>query len=356
MTFKCPCIVLPCLLLAACATNPPAPVGDIPEIDGLGRNLLVREEADSWPHLVEKLHPDFTWNGCDLLWIATDADGKLNSVIMDEAHVLKEPGRPAKWVLLDVVSAEHFEYDWLYGEIGGTNLRGNAKPQTTSPQPESDAELYGEYAFIRGANPDAGTVYEVGWQRLMANGTCLCEGSRRIYLFEDLAHHWHFVGEGPEVGQGKEGGNEMQGTDLDYISVEWTNDHSAVPLKIHIVMKNLKYEWATEEQTDFVPRPDYVTYTDYTLSAPPNPPEPDSAPYLITKPGDTFDKILHYVARWEPESDDRALPFWRFELPQLNPGLPQGDIPAGTHIKLLRYGDLIDRIGKFSEKQATAKQ
>jgi hypothetical protein len=77
--------------LFGCSTNPPAAEtkvfnystpdsGAVVVLNGLGKCLSVRVEADSWQALIEKTKPTFAWNGRDMMWIESDTKFKREPI------------------------------------------------------------------------------------------------------------------------------------------------------------------------------------------------------------------------------------------------------------------------------------
>lgn len=173
--------------------------GDVVTLKGLGRRLSIRVEADSLKALIQKTKPNFVWNGRDMMWVENDKNGQPE-FILDEAYIYQPTNQPLRWVLLDTRDAP---FDEWYGAVMGNNLHGVATLHPTVPVADNDAGVMGDYAVIKSTNPRFGTVYEIGWQKLMANGTCLCNFNRRIYVLKDGQDRWHFLGEGPAAGSGR---------------------------------------------------------------------------------------------------------------------------------------------------------
>jgi hypothetical protein len=259
-------------IVFGCSTKPPA-VGtqildyrtadadDVIVLKGLGQRLSVREEADSLDALIARVKPAFVWNGRDMLWVATDTNCRPQFVL-DEAYVYQPTNEPRRWVLLEEHDAP---YDSCYGEVMGHNLRGVATLHEAVPVANNDAGVIGEYAVVKSVDPRFGTVYEIGWQKLMANGTCLCEENRRLYVLEDRAKRWHFLGEG--VGQGNDKGPGSAGFTEVESRVVWTESNAPdLPVQIRIIVKETEMELEGEGAGNSNPRPDQTTYEEYILA------------------------------------------------------------------------------------------
>jgi hypothetical protein len=313
------------------------------ELTGLGGRLAITAEADSWPTLVEKMHPTLTVDNRDLIWVGTDEHGQLQFTL-DEAYIYHPPGRPERWVLLK--ESDDAPFDEFDGEVMGHNLRGVAKLVTQVPEPD-EHDIYGEYALAKASDAAHGTVYEIGWQKLTANGTCLCEENRRLYVLQDGQGHWHFLGEGPPAGQGKSGGNQGGGDEVES-SVVWTSAKSSnLPVEIHFTIKETRDEWSTSDDEDFHPRPDLVSCVDYVLAGPfpGQVRRTTSHPYVLAEPGDTLDKIAQLNAVWEDDwMKTSAKKFyeqtWRDGLARLNPELAHdAALTPGAKVQLLNQAE-----------------
>jgi hypothetical protein len=332
--------------------------GDVVALKGLGKRLSVRVEADSWQALIEKTKPAFAWNGRDMMWIESDTNSQPQFVL-DEAYIYQPTNQPLRWVLLDTHDAP---FDEWYGEVMGNNLRGVATLHKTVPIADNDAGEIGEYAVVKSSNPKFGTVYEIGWQKLMANGTCLCEDNRRIYVLKDRANQWHFIGEGIGDSSGKSG-IEDDGTSVDARVVWMKSKTNDLPFQIQFVCQNCETE--ASDAPDFVPRPGLVTYDEYILAG--TFPAPlrrtTDRSYLLAEKGDTFDKFVEHCAEWDngwnvwPDAgqkikNERIIEMWRAGLAQLNPQLPKtGNIKEGTRVQLLTYAETINRLDALEKAE-----
>jgi hypothetical protein len=313
-------------------------------LKGLGQRLSVRVEADSWQALIEKVKPAFAWNGCDMMWITEDTNGRPQFVL-DEAYIYQPTNEAPRWVLLEEHEAP---FDPWYGEVMGHNLRGIATLHEAVPVPHNDAGIIGEYEVVKSVNPRFGTVYEIGWQKLMANGTCLCEENRRLYVLEDRANQWRFLGEG--IAEGNDKSHYLPGFTSVESRVVWTNSKTHdLPVEIRIIVKDTTMEVAGEGDANSTPRPDWTTCREYVLGGPfpAAMRRTTERPYLLTEKGDTFDKIVLRSAQWCSEWGDdsnaptvkahreEVLKMWRTDLARLNPQLPEtGNIKEGTRVQI----------------------
>jgi hypothetical protein len=307
-------------------------------LTALGARLSVRVGADSWISLIKKVKPTFAWNGRDMMWIEKDTNGQPKFV-MDEAYLYRPANQPHRWVLLDAHDAP---FDQCYTKVMGYTLHGVATLRTGKPVPEGDAGVIGDYAVAKSTHPRFGVVYEIGWQRLMANGTGLARCNRQIYVFEDRKSHWHFLGEGPEEGSEHGGGSTVESR------VIWAKSGTMEPpLRIQFDCRNVESE--ARDDPDFVPRPEFVTYHEAVLTGtfPARLHQISSRSYLLAGNGDTLDKIVAHCASWRPiymyridgegieSSTEKTLEKWLAELVRLNPQLPKTrDIKEGTRIEM----------------------
>jgi hypothetical protein len=357
--------------LCGCSTTPPAagtkvfdystdcsPASEGLVLKGLGKRLSIRVEADSWPALIEKVKPTFAWNGCDMMWIEKD---KLDrpQFVLDEAYMYQPTNQPRCWVLLDQHDAP---YDEWYGGVMGNNLRGVATLHKTVPIADNDAGEIGEYAVVKSTHPRFGTVYEIGWPKLMANGSGLCEECRLLYVLKDRANQWRFLGEGIGNCSGKSGITGIR-TSVES-RVIWTRSRTQeLPLQIQFLCQT--YESEASDDPDFIPRPDWVTYHESVLTGPiPAHFRPTTErSHLLTGKDDTFNKIVQHCAEWcfdwnrWPDHDgkivnEKIVEIWRTGLARLNPQLPRtGNIKEGTRVQILTDAETAGRL-KTLEKAA----
>jgi len=343
-------------LLSGCATSPPVAAPKLYDysadpssaaegcvLKGLGNRLAIRVSAESWPALVEKVKPTFAWNGRDLMWIETDLNGQPRFVL-DEAYIYQPTNQPPRWVLLDTHEGP---FDEFYGTVMGNNLRGVATVRANIPMADNDWGAVGEFAVAKSTHPLFGTVYEIGWQKLMANGSCLCEYNRRFYVLRDRANQWHFIGEGIGDSSGKSG-TTSSSTDVKSRAI-WTKSETTYPpLEIQFICQVVEGE--ASDAPDFDPRPTWTTYGESILTGPfpALPRETAARSYLLAEKDDTFDKIAGRCAAWMPAradypdhtskdlSKEKTLEIWRNGLARLNPQLPKtGFLKKDTRIEIL---------------------
>jgi hypothetical protein len=199
----------------------------------------------------------------------------------------------------------------------------------------------------------------------MSNGTCLCEDNRRLYVLQDPAGDWHFIGEGVGEGHGKSGGQTGEFNTAES-RVVWTGlKNQDVPVQIQFIQKTTWMEWAGDGDA-FVPRPDWTTYDEYVLAGkfPAALRRTTEHSYLLTEEGDTFEKIADHCAEWCPDwgfdptdpgaslRKKQVLKIWRTALAQLNPKLTQrGNLRAGTRVQILSYGEMVDRLAALEKDE-----
>lgn len=334
-------------------------VADRVVITKLGANFSIRTTADSWLALVRRVQPTFAWNGCDLMWVNDETNGQPR-FILDEAYLYQPTNQPLRWVLLKDEGASLAPDDSRVQSprffYSGRNLRAVAVLHDTKPSP-NDGGYYGSYAVTESANPRFGVVYEIGWQNEMGMGNAHPICSRRIYLFKDKTDRWHFLGEGPEEGSERGDWQTVQAR------VVWNTAASdKLPLKIQFVCKDEECGYGEDD-----PRTNcYVTYNESVLIGP-FPAKLRSTlkhPYIHAEKGDTFDTIVSRCAEWcpnwgyDPENThDRKIrqdvdTVWRAGVSELNPQLPlHGNIKAGTHIQVLTYAEVADRLEMVEEAE-----
>lgn len=308
-----------------------------PVLTELGGRLRVRSEAATWEELATQLKPTFTWNGRDLMWIDEADDGKP-VFTMDHAYVLKPEGATPKWVLLKRRDA-YGPFDKWFAHVMGSNLRGVARLHEKVPTHDSGS---GDYAIVFSTDPELGTVYEVGWQKLMANGTSLQQTERRLYILHKRDGDWVFLGEGVPEKAGKSGGGLSYATTV-ATKVEW-DDQSDPPVKVLLTVRRHRYEWNNGGHPDFEPRRPRTEDRDVVL-------DKHSAdlrwwtapPYVRALQGDTIEGLSRHLASWtnvweinsrRPELRERMLDVWRKQLALLNPDIPGGPIRKGTAVRI----------------------
>lgn len=322
---------------------------------GLGGRFAVRAEAGSWEALVEKVKPTFIWNDLDMMWIAGGEAGQP-VFTMDRAHVLQPEGGPERWALLSVRrGGTHDPRDSAWAQVCGNWLRGTAKLHEEVPVSDHGS---GDYAVVKAKQPEFGTVYEVGWQALTSLGTGHYETERRLYVLRDAAGAWRFIGEGPEISSGKQGYCRMY-TGSVQSRVEWTGRRIA-PVRVRFTVEDVDHEWLSsddlaDEEPDRPPRAARIEYRDAVLAGrlPARLRWTTDRPYMLAKEGDSFESVAGHLARWTGgwelnRGEDRRyiLAMWRNALARLNPRLPKGEVPAGTRIRLLTYGEVVEERGK----------
>lgn len=341
----------------------------LPEvINYLGRFYSVRSSADSWPALVRQVKPAFAWNGCDMMWIQYGSNGQPR-FILDQAYCYQATNQPLQWILVKV---EKFDHDytndeaWLmdgaWRQFGNCNLRSEIPLQKSVPDAADNGDQ-GDYAVIKSANPHYGVVYEIGWQRNMSAGNGLADYGRRIYVWEDRADHWHFLGEGPE--EGSERGDESEVES----KVVWDNSPTnGLPFQIRFHDAETTYPYTAVAADDVdTNNPESVTICyDSALVAelPAKYQDIRPIPYLLAEKNDTFEKIVFRLGYFEPGwqyfSDEvkqqaekkQILRAWRAVIIQLNPNLPlHGKIKEGTRVNLINPGELENHLIELDRQQ-----
>jgi hypothetical protein len=225
-------------------------------VTDLGGRIFIHAAADSWAAIVAKVNPTFAWNGRDLMWIEKDKRGRPQFVL-DEAYLYQPTNRPRQWVLLRRSTLKMRQPD-LRSEsprffYSTRNWFAVAPLQDSVPHSDHSDN----YAVAISANRKFGTVYEIGWQREMGVGSGHLEYGRRIYVLEDRANHWHFLGEGPEEGSERGGGSTVKAR------VNWkAAKASELPLKIQFVSQDMLWDFRVESD-DSVHVPDLTTWREF---------------------------------------------------------------------------------------------
>jgi hypothetical protein len=323
--------------------------------DEVGSRLSMGVVADSWAELLAKTKPSFTWHDGDLLWIESNGRGEPQFTL-DEAHLYQPPGARARWVLFDEEKCARFDPTWGLDSMG-LCLRLVATLKAKRPEKrdggflvegEDGHEIDG-YAVVLDRHPRAGTVYEVGWERQMANGVAHPVELRKIYLLRDPGGRWQFLGEGCSDYCDRENESEA------HARVEWVETKSGPIPEVRFVTTDDDHGHFTNEDNVSADWRDVVMHEEHVLAAPfpAQLRETTTHPYLVAEFGDTFDKIVEHLIEhqhgWmhddspEPEKT-AAREMCRAVLCRLNPGLPAGVLATGTKVQVLSYGELVDEV------------
>jgi hypothetical protein len=327
--------------MVGCATTGGSVVLPKPVLTELGGRLSVRSEAATWEELAAHLKPTFTWDGRDLMWI-DDADDGKPVFTMDHAYVLKPERATPKWVLLKRRDA-YAPFDKWYAHVMGSNLRGVARLHEKIPTHDTGS---GDFAVVLATDPRLGTVYKVGWQKLMANGTSLQQTERRLYLLRKRGGDWVFLGEGVSEKAGKMGYGRSYATTV-AARVEWKN-RSDPPARVLLTITRHDYEWNTGgAHPSFEARRRRMECRDIVLDGHSADLRWQTAsPYVRALQGDTIEGLSRHLASWtnvwemnakRPKLRERMLNVWRKQLALLNPDLPDGPIRKGTAVRIPTY-------------------
>ena len=330
------------------AAEPPALPS--PVLKEMGEGVSIGAEAESWEALVENVKPAFTWAGRDMLWIGQDEQGDPRFTL-DRAYVFQPEGKPARWVLLafgDGADPRVFSLNYI---------RRTARLYEEDKIPVHDGGS-GDYAVVKSHHPAAGTLYEIGWESIQSSGSSGTIEERRLYLLRDGNGRWHFVGEGPGPRVGKSGYNVTCQRSVES-AVTWTGVPDG-PVRIEFAVRDSRIEGG-EMPEDRVPRRRRDAYSRAVLAGkmPAALQWVDDRPYMLAEKGDTFDAIVSHLATWtigwdtnRGDARKRILEMWADGLADLNPGLPRGEIPEGTPIRLLKYVETLERLDLLQEEQA----
>jgi hypothetical protein len=348
------------------SSNGDAPVSEGAVLTGLGNSFSLRAAADSWPALVKKVKPTFAWNGCDMMWIKQDERGQPQFV-MDEAYIYQPTNQPRQWVLVGeerpqethVASfdEEQLERQWRL-QFSGYNLHAIAKLYASIPMSDIEDGIIRGFAVVKSTHAQLGTVYEIGWQRVISSGSGHREYNRRLYVLKDAANQWHFLGEGPEVGGGKGGCCESDSADCEsrVIWKRWKTNE--LPLKINFIIRDEDDKWNWNDEHD--PGRSLVTYSEAVLEGrfPAQLRRTTEHPYVLARKGDTLDGIVGDLASftlgWDNanmEERHGILKMWRDGIARLNPQLPtQASMKDGTGIHILTYQETLDEVERLKNR------
>ena len=277
---------------------------------------------------------------------------------MDEACVYQPTNQSAQIALLE--ERRGFNGQWL-ADGNGSNLRGVADLHGVIPVPADSNPERGNYAAIISTHPQYGTVYEVGWQRLTAAGNGYLTLGRRLYLWQDKAGRWHFLGEGEEEGYERGGETYIMATAV------WKHgEKGKAPVEIRIISQDTQFEAYADGMEAFA-KPDLTTCQEWSLSRdfPARIRLISWRYFILAEKGDTVEKIVDRVSAWDPTigSDygdakgmkrkrylKKALAVWRDELMKSNPNLPRnGRVPEGMRVELLTPEELDKILSRFKD-------
>jgi hypothetical protein len=229
----------------------------------------------------------------------------------------------------------------------GDNIEGIARWSGTKPQSDHGS---GDYVIELSRHAKHGMVYEVGWQKLMANGTSLAQVERRLYLLKDPESRWRFIGEGPEESNCKTG-RGSSGTTRVTAQVSWDNGRS-LPCRIEFRVTHRDMEWVPCDDEPRGLRPDRVLFDEWTLDGSSAKARRVSVrSYLRSEPGDTLGTIAAHLSAWTVGADDREKKpkiarIWREGVNRLNPTLGplSAPVPPGSKIWVVTYQELFDAL------------
>lgn len=311
-----------------------------PVLHSLGHRLRIEMAADSWTNLCAMAKPTFTWKGRDLIWVETNASG--NPVMrLNCAYLYGPTSGKLQWVLLDT---QEGAWDESYAQVMGDNLKGLARLQSSKPTSDHGS---GDYAIALAESDQHGTVYEVGWQKLMANGTSLAAVERRFYLLKDREGRWTLLGEGPEESRGKSGSRRASST-ASTPRVEWI-DSIRIPCHIAFAVVEQNDEWAGCDDPPRTLRRTLVLHEDLVLDGTTKELRPlTPRPYVRVAPGDNLTALVEHLASWIPgwesvskEKLQRIHGVWREGLLRLNTGMDFEHLIPGSKIEVLTYAEIM---------------
>ncbi len=309
-------------------------------LDGLGDSIVIDDSADSWPELCAKVKPTFAWNGMDMMWIESDAQGKP-LFRLNHAYVYQPDGEKPQWVCLSFKEEGTDGYYFFMGH----NVPGKARLMGTKPTSDHGS---GDYAIVLSENPQHGTVYEVGWQKEMANGTSLAEVQRRLYLLKDRKGRWVFLGEGPEVYWGRSGWREMEGT-YGEANIVWES-RNGLPCRVEFFITNVKRERAHEGVQ--LNLPTLETREEGELDGSSKVMRVRTPrPYVLVQDGEPLSDIVErlsvWTLGWDDENKDSKVnatirDMWRKSILRLNPGIEKSRIDSHMKVWLPTYVESLE--------------
>lgn len=281
----------------------------VPRDNVIDPRLTVRQKAETFDALVKKVRPRFVWNDCDMLWIEHDGAGKP-TFAMNRAYRLRVGGHEAYYLFeatRDFISKDNIDY----------TRRADATPK------------------IIARDPRRGVVYRAVWISPTYDGTGHVQMSRQLFLFCDGQHRWHYIGEGPEEGDGRNSPSEYWSKRVES-SVRWTDDPAA-PVEVTTTQIRTS-ELLVGDGVNPASGPLDVR-RDAVLggSMPASLRWSESEYVVVGDKGEMRDALVHRVAYWSTGDDPRRKRLGELlvseQLREWNPTLPDA-IPAGTVVWL----------------------
>jgi hypothetical protein len=306
----------------------------------LGNRLVIEVSADSFSNLCAKVKPTFTWRGRDMIWVEHDADG-IPLFLLNCAYLHETAHGKIQWVL---IKPQQGDFDEWYAQVMGDNLKGVARLRDDRPASDHGS---GDYAVVLAESDQYGTVYEIGWQKLMANGTSLAQVERRLYLLKDRDNKWTFLGEGPGNSRGKIGGRGGYST-TSTPSVMWM-ENPGVPCRIAFAIENRNYEWASDDDPPGELRRDLVLLEEMALDGSSRQPRRiTTRPLIRVEQGDTLEALVEHLSSWtlgwergDDEKRGRIRGVCREALIRLNPGIDFESLIPGAKVAVLTYAETV---------------
>ena len=308
----------------------------------------MRAGAASWLQLVAETKPTFIWlmegQECCLMWIGDDGHGRPRFMIDRAFQYQPDAKSPPRWVLL----AAQSELNWVNEEdqVEDSNLGPiTISLRDAAPELQDDGTANESYAFVKAADPNLGRVYEIGWQTEYTSnsGTMHLRYLRHLYVFQDSAGNWRFLGEGPFSGIGW-GAFRMGSEERVEVRVVWRSaSQGELPVRVVFHLRSAHQLFAED---------DHKLLEVHQLAMLPAPPKKPGdfafrkigRPYVLSQPSDTLDRLVARIGIWWPiielesttahEDPAKTGELFRAGLLRLNPALPRGEIPVGTQVKL----------------------
>ena len=314
-----------------------------PVLEQLDLTSQVRASAESWETLIAAVKPTFTWQdvdgGCNLMWVRND---HLNPPYfeLDRAFGYQADGGNIQWVLLKAPLDAT-----LYHSVNGVNVHGRATLVQEKPIPRRGTSGAGVYAVVLASNPNHGTVYEIGWEGLMGEGTGHPFNEKRIYVLQEKSGQWRFLGEGPGEGSGKSGWDCWQ-----YIvsakKVHW-NPKSPSGVEIRFTVENVGSEIRDEDEPG-TSRRDRIEYLDGVLDGHSKIVQWASHPYMVAQSGESFEGLVYHLSTWtigwdgpQSQAQKKIQLFWEQELVRFNSRISNGSIAVGSKVYLPTYSEIL---------------
>jgi hypothetical protein len=320
-----------------------APIPD-PILERLDVTSQVRASAESWEKLVAEVKPTFAWQdgdgGCNLMWVRDD---HVNPPYfeLDRAFGYQAEGGKLQWVLLKTPLDAS-----MYSQVNNVNVYGRAMIVHEKPSLPGDSRGAGEYALVVASDQNHGTVYEIGWEGIMGEGTGHPLEEKRIYVLQDKSGQWRLLGEGPSEGRGGSGGGIWGQSFVTAKKVHW-NPVSSSGVEIMFTCENVDSEVHDGPESDIMRR-DRIEYLDGVLDGHSKTVQWASHPYMVAQSGESFEGLVYHLSTWtigwdgeKSGAQAKIERFWHQALVRLNPRISTGIIPKGSKVYIPTYSEIL---------------